>query len=141
MAKNLLMTLIVSMLAFVSNAQSGTSGKQHKIVFHLMNDDTTVHKMLMKQVNNVLVAAPDSKIEVVCHGPGINLLVTEKTKEREKIQQYKDKGVVFAACENTLKEKNIAKDKIIPEAIFVPAALIEIVTRQEEGWSYIKAGY
>lgn len=142
MSKNLLITLIVSMLSFVSNAQkSEVANKQHKIVFQLMSEDTLVHKILMRQLNNVLIVAPDAKIEVVCHGPGINLLVTEKTTEREKIQQFKTKGIVFAACENTLREKNIPKDKIVGEAIFVPAALIEIVTRQEEGWSYIKAGF
>ena len=117
------------------------SGQIHKIVFQLSSDDTLVHKGLMRQLNNVLNAAPDSKIEVVCHGPGINMLMQETTLVLDKIQLYKTKGVTFKVCENTLREKNISKDKIIAEAAFVPSALIEIVTRQEEGWSYIKAGF
>jgi intracellular sulfur oxidation DsrE/DsrF family protein len=32
-------------------------------------------------------------------------------------------------------------EKIIPEAGFVKAGIIEIVTKQEQGWSYIKSGF
>ena len=113
----------------------------HKIIFQLASEDTLVHKGLMRQLNNVLTAAPNAKIEVVCHGPGIYLLVNDKTTMLQKIQELKNKGVTFAACENTLKERNISKDKIIPEAFFVPSAIVEIVIKQEEGWSYIKSGF
>ena len=142
MTRSILFTLIVFSLPFFANAQNNRqSGKVHKVVFQLSSDDTLVHKGLMRHLNNVLTAAPDARIEVVCHGPGINLLVRDKATVYDKIQQMKARGVAFAACENTLKEKNIPKDKIIPEAIFVPSALIEIITRQEEGWSYIKSGF
>ena len=114
---------------------------QHRVVFQLTSEDTLVHKSLMKQLKNILTAAPDTKIEVVCHGPGINMLVIDKTFVHDKIQQMKTKGVLFMACENTLKERNISKDKIISEAFFVPSALVEIITKQEEGWSYIKSGF
>jgi intracellular sulfur oxidation DsrE/DsrF family protein len=117
------------------------AGKVHRIVFQLMSDDTTVHLSLMKQLNNVLTAAPETKLEVVCHGPGISLLMKEKTTMLKKIQDMKTKNVLFLACENTLKDKNIPKEKIIPEAGFVQSGIIEIVTRQEEGWSYIKSGF
>ena len=113
----------------------------HKIVFQLTSNDTMAHKSLMKQLNNITSVAPTTKIEVVCHGPGIYLLVNDKTTMLQKIQELKNKGVTFAACENTLKERNISKDKIIPEAFFVPSAIVEIVIKQEEGWSYIKSGF
>ena len=95
----------------------------------------------MRQLNNVFTAAPDSKIEVVCHGPGIHMLMVEHTVVLDKIRLLKTRGVTFTACENTLRERNISKDRIITEAGFVPSALIRIVTLQEEGWSYIKSGF
>jgi thiosulfate dehydrogenase len=79
--------------------------------------------------------------EVVCHGPGINLLHSDKTKFSEKIKQFTAQGIIFVACENTLKEKQIAKEKILPEAAFVLMGIGEIVKKQEQGWSYIKAGF
>ena len=140
--KKILLSALVLIAAFNGNAQSNKKPNRiHKIVFQLTSDDTLVHKGLMKQLNNVLTAAPNTKIEVVCHGPGINLLVTDKTTVYARIQEMKAKGVAFEACENTLKEKNIPKNKIIPEAGFVPSAIVETVIRQEEGWSYVKSGF
>ena len=139
--KKLVLSLLVLIAAIVGNAQNNKhSNKVHKIVFQLASDDSLVHKGLMKQLNNVLTAAPNAKIEVVCHGPGIYMLIQEKTTVQDKIQEMKKRGIVFAACENTLKDRNISKDKVIAEAVIVPSALIEIITKQEQGWSYIKAG-
>lgn len=117
------------------------STKQHKIVFQLTTDDTLAHKSLMKQLNNITTVAPDTKIEVVCHGPGLNMLVINKTTVQEKILQMKSKGIVFVACEFSMSERKITKENIIPEADFVKAGIIEIVTKQEEGWRYIKSGF
>ncbi len=125
----------------LKNTSAAKTSNQHKVVIQLTSEDSLVHKSLMKQLNNILTAAPDTKIEVVCHGPGISMLVIDKTTVHDKIQQMKSKGVVFMACENTLRERNIPKEKIISEAGFVPSALVEIITKQEEGWSYIKAGF
>ena len=83
----------------------------------------------------------DVAIAVVCHSPCINLLHTDKTKFSEKIKQVTAQGITFFACENTLKEKQIAKEKILPEAVFVQMGIGEIVEKQEQGWSYIKAGF
>jgi len=143
MSKKILITtcLVALSIAVFAQSKKHPVDKTHKIVFHLSSDDTLVHKSLMKQLKNVLIAAPKTKIEVVCQGPGIYMLVLDKSLVHDKIKMFKTNGVAFTACENTLRERNISKDKIIPEAGFVPSALIKIVTLQEEGWSYIKAGF
>jgi uncharacterized protein len=143
MSKKILLVICSMALSLALFAQINKEpvDRIHKIVFHLSSDDTLVHKGLMKQLNNVLIAAPGSIIEVICHGPGLTMLLRENTLVLDKIQLFKTKGVAFQACENTLREKNISKEKIINEAGFVPSALIAIVIRQEEGWSYIKAGF
>ena len=48
---------------------------------------------------------------------------------------------MFLACENTIKERNLDRTKVIAEAGYVKAGIIHIVERQEDGWSYIKAGF
>jgi intracellular sulfur oxidation DsrE/DsrF family protein len=57
------------------------------------------------------------------------------------MQQMKKKGVTFVACEFSMSERKVTKEKIIAEADFVKAGIIEIVTKQEAGWSYIKSGF
>ncbi len=113
---------------------------EHRIVIQFTSGDTAVHKMLLRQLGNILNAAPNSKVEVVCHGPGISLLQKSKAAFPDKVVDYRTKGIQFVACENTLKEKKIDKADIMPEAGFVPAGIIEIVKKQEQGWSYIRAG-
>ncbi len=142
MKNYLLLTALMLMSGFIfaQNESSDVDLAQHKIVFQLTSADTNVHKMLVRQLGNVLAAAPNSKIEVVCHGPGITMLTTRQTIVHPKVSELKGKGIDFVVCENTLKEKKVTKEEIIPEAAFVKAGIIEIVKKQEEGWSYIRAG-
>ncbi len=126
-----------------AGAQTDTSSDldmdPHQIVIQLTSPDTNVHKMLVRQIGNILAAAPNSKVEVVCHAGGINMLMTQHSKVLGKINELNSKGVAFIACENTMKEKKIMKEEVIPEAGYVKAGILEIVIKQEQGWSYIRA--
>ncbi|MBL7920711.1 MAG: DsrE family protein [Bacteroidia bacterium] len=113
----------------------------HKIVFQLTTADTLAHKALMKQLGNIKLVSPDTKIEVVCHGPGLDMLLINKTTVLKGIQASKEKGVEFMACEFSIKERKLEKSNIITEAGFVPAGILEIVSKQEDGWMYIKSGF
>lgn len=142
--KKLVFIVLTTLIVFNISAKSSKSKSKesvHKIVFQLTTNDTLAHKSLMKQLNNITSVAPTTKIEVVCHGPGLDMLVTGKTIVQEKIKQLKAIGVDFIACEFSMKERNVPIEKIIPEAGFVKAGIIEIVTKQEQGWSYIKSGF
>ena len=141
--KNFISIIALMFTSAWMNAQTESADvdlAQHKIVFQLTSADTNVHKMLVRQLGNVLAAAPNSMVEVVCHGPGIAMLTAKQTVVHPKVSELKGKGINFVVCENTLKEKKVAKEEIIPEAGFVKAGIIEIVKKQEEGWSYIRAG-
>jgi hypothetical protein len=99
------------------------------------------HKALMKQMGNILAVSPSTKIEIVCHGPGLEMLMINKSIVKDKIEVFKNKGVVFNACEFSMKERNVSKTNMIESASYVPAGIIEIVSKQEQGWSYIKSGF
>lgn len=140
--KNLLLLVALLMLSRPVFSQSGAVKQilEHKIVFQLTSGDSTAHKQLMKQFNNILSVAPNTKIEVVCHGAGLDMLLTGKSIVEEKIKALAERGVVFNACEFSIKERKVDRSKIISASGFVPAGIIEIVSKQEQGWSYIKAG-
>lgn len=134
-----LLVLFAFLLASVSFAQD--SARQHRIIMQLTSGDTLVQKGLMRQLKNMKEAAPSMKLEVVCHGPGMDLLLSDRSIVQPKITEFAGKGVVFLACENTIKERNLDRTKVIAEAGYVRAGIIHIVERQEDGWSYIKAGF
>lgn len=114
----------------------------HKIVMQLTSSDTLVHKGLLKQLKNLKAGWGDSvAIEVVCHGPGIEFLMKEKSNKVNQINSMMSKNVRFVACENTLKAKNIGKSQLMLNLEYVVMGIAEIVEKQEQGWSYIKAGF
>jgi intracellular sulfur oxidation DsrE/DsrF family protein len=146
MRKLLLAFLVLMNLnnAFAQDAAANLTQKNasiHKIVFQLSTEDTLAHKALMKQLNNITTVAPDTKIEVVCHGPGLNMLISSKTTVLLKIRELVKKDIQFVACEFSMKERNVDKTAIVQESGFVKAGIIEIVEKQEAGWSYIKSGF
>ncbi|MDZ7899296.1 MAG: DsrE family protein [Arcicella sp.] len=133
--------LFVMATGIINNANAQIKEKEHKIVFHLASGDTLVHKALVKQIANVLDYWQTAKIEVVVHNNGIGFMKIEEAKTAKEIQALNTKGVVFAVCENTLKQRKIEKSQILTNATFVPVGIAEIVLKEEDGWSYIKAGF
>ena len=139
MKKYLLLILFLAG-AFTAHAQDKPP-RQHRIVMQLVSGDTLVQKGLMRQLGNMLEASPTMKLEVVCHGPGMDLLMSDRSTVADKVKRFSERGIVFLACENTIKEKKLDRSKVLPEAGYVQAGIIHIVERQEDGWSYIKAGF
>ncbi|MDI9874036.1 DsrE family protein [Flectobacillus rivi] len=124
-----------------SFSQKTKKMNEHAIVFHLATPDTAAYRALTKQLNNVLEVWPTAKLEVVVHNKGIGFMKKEGNVLTSQIEALTQKGVVFAVCENTMKSQKITKDQILTVAQYVPVALIELALKQEEGWSYIKAGF
>lgn len=132
----LVCTFLISGLAFAQE-----SPRQHRIIMQLTSGDTLVHKGLMRQLKNMKEAAPNMHLEVVCHGPGMDLLMSDRSIVAGKVKEFAGKGVAFMACDNTIRERQLDPSKVLPEAGHVKAGIIHIVERQEDGWSYIKAGF
>jgi uncharacterized protein len=140
MKKLLLLSLLALGLLTSAHAQDAPA-RQHRIVMQLVSGDTLVHKGLMRQLRNMLEAAPTMQMEVVCHGPGMDLLMSDRSIVADKVKHFNERGIVFLACENTITERKLDRALILPEAGYVKAGIIHIVERQEDGWSYIKAGF
>lgn len=144
MNKKILIALAIGLSAFQMSAQTPATSATtpHRVVIQLTSNDTLVWKGLMNNIKNLKNGWGDSvTIEVVANGPGIEFLVSGKTTQQDKIAYFKSKGVVFLGCENTLIERKISKETIIPEAGFVKMGIGEVILKQEQGWSYIKVGF
>ena len=114
--------------------------KKHKVVMQVSKVDPAAQLKVIGQINNILKALPDTQIEVVCHSEGLPMLVTAQSKVAAYVRELHVQGVVFAACENTMKRNKLTKEDLLPESITVPSGLAEIILKQEAGWTYIKAG-
>jgi intracellular sulfur oxidation DsrE/DsrF family protein len=131
----------VAAFSFAKPAANEQEKKGHRIVFQLTTPDTSAYRALTRQINNVLEGWPNAQIEVVAHNKGISMLHRQKSNVAPELEALQSRGVQFVACEQTLKQQKLAKSDILPLAGFVERGLLEIVTKQEQGWAYIKAGF
>ncbi len=132
----------LSAIMFLMSVCVSAQPKQHKIVFDLVSSDTADQSGVLRQINNIFNAAPNSKVEVVFHGKAVYALTKEKSTIKAKIDDLaKNKQVVFAACNNSMKRLQLTPADLISSATVVPVAMLELAEKQEEGWSYIKAGH
>lgn len=131
--------LAVLLLSVITGAVAQTAEPKHKLVMQLNTSDTLIWKGLMNNLKNLKAGWGDSvKVEVVVHGPGVQFMMKDKTTQADKIAQFKKMGIEFVVCENTLRERNVSKEQLLPEAGFVKMGVGEIILKQEAGWSYIK---
>lgn len=133
MKKSILLTLFVALFSFAANAQS------HKVVIQLNTSDTLVWHGALKNISNLQTAlGASTQIELVAHGSGISILVDGKTTQKAKIAELAATGVLFKACENTIRERKIDRATILPQVGIVPSGVAEVVLKQEAGWAYLK---
>jgi intracellular sulfur oxidation DsrE/DsrF family protein len=116
--------------------------KAQKIVFDFTKNDTANFSTMIRHATNIMALTGNAQLEIVCHGPGLDMLMKEKSTVQKEIGELQSKyNIVFAACEATMKRRGVDKSQLVPNIITVPAALLEISAKQQEGWSYVKEGY
>ncbi len=137
----LILTIIGTSVLYAQQADGVVDLKKHKIVMQFSDSDSLSQASVVGQVKNIRAAWPNAQVEVVCHGPGLDLLIAAKSKVNNQVAEWSGKGVVFAACNNTMKRRNIKSEDLLPSIIVVPSAIIELTLKQEKGWAYIKGGH
>ena len=107
------------------------SSANHRIVFQLTDGQADTHVKFLRQLNNILEAAPNAQLAVVTHGMGVDLLRIEKNGLEKELVKLKDMGVEFIVCQNTMKQRNLQQSYFLAWISYVPSAILEIVIRQE----------
>ena len=64
-----------------------------KVVVHINVPEPGVQGAGLKNVTNLLKEAPDTQVEVVCHGAGIGLVEKARTDHAEAVEALIEKGV------------------------------------------------
>ena len=129
--------MLMSMIAFAGFAQE----KKLSVVWDLSSADTTIQAAVFRQINNARAQVPDLQVEVVFHGQAILAVLNDSLQFASRVQLAKEKGVTLAVCNNSLKRLKIDPSKLMPETTVVPSAVAELIKKQSEGWSYLKASH
>ena len=139
--KKTISILFLSVMALLfTNSIHAQAIKEHKVVIQLNTADTASWSSTIGNIRNLQKIWPNNiSIEVVAHGKGLDLIVANKTHLANDVNALSKDGVVFAACENSMRKHNVTKADLLPVAITVPSGVAELVLKQEQGWAYLKA--
>lgn len=134
--------LILSLFLVVLATSVWSQAKPAKIVFDITSKDTLDHQTVMRHVSLMAKAYPESQFEVVVYGGALPMFLKDKSTVAKGIEELSiNKNVSFKACEGTMKRYNADKSMLVPGVGTVPDAIMEIVTKQSEGWGYIKEAH
>jgi intracellular sulfur oxidation DsrE/DsrF family protein len=110
-----------------------------KVILAMNQGDSINQIWLARQLYNLKIALPDAQVEVVCYGYGLRTLIGETSRIQEDIAKLQDKGVVFAACENSMSSAHVTLTNLVPRCTTVRAGIAHVVLRQAAGWQYVDA--
>jgi hypothetical protein len=128
--------------ALAGSAQTPASTKKHKIVMEMSLAGMDAWKHSVGHIG-VLRAAfkEDVQIEMVCLGEGLAILQKADTELQASLMKHAEAGVVFAACQNSMRARKVTTQDLLPFAVEVPSGLGEVVLKQEAGYSYLKLSF
>jgi uncharacterized protein len=112
----------------------------YKVVFDLTSRDTVDQKNMIRWLKEISESNPDAKMEVVMYAKGLELAVKDKSLVADDVTKLAaNKNISFSVCAVAMKNNNITADQLLPGIHIVPDGIYEIITKQREGWGYIKA--
>ncbi len=131
--------LFVLSLVVLSLGTSYSQKAPYWVVFDLTSRDSLDQKAAVRWVSEVTKADPNAKVEVVMYGKGFELVMPDRSHFIAEVKEAaKNPNVAFKACQVALHANKVERNQILPEAQTVPDGIYEIISKQHEGWGYIK---
>ena len=119
--------------------ENNATSARTRVVFQVSDDDAKKWNLALNNVKNVQQELGEANvdIEVVAYGPGIGMLKFESAVA-ERVDEAVKSGVKIVACENTMKAQKLGKADMMSSIAYVPAGVIELIRKQNEGFAYIR---
>lgn len=110
-----------------------------KLVLHVDTADDRLGVAARNAANalKALAGAPAS-IVLVANGPAVQLLGKANPDYAAPLANLMGQGVRVRACGNSMSDFSLFPDFLAPGCEVVPAAIVELVRLQAEGYAYVK---
>ena len=114
----------------------------YRVVFDLTGRDSLEQKAVMRWIKEISAEHPGAELEVVMYGKGYELAMPEKsTMKAEVTEALKNPNVSLRVCEGAMRNNKIEKSQLFTGVGTVPDGIYEIISKQREGWGYIKVAH
>ena len=126
--------------ATVLHAQAQLAATQRaRVVIQVSDSDQGKWNLALNNAKNIQtdLGAPNVDIEIVTYGPGIDMLKLD-SPVGGRIGEATTAGVKGIACENTMRGQKLTRPDMLNGISYVPAGVVELMSRQQQGWAYIR---
>ncbi len=127
-------------MAFAADAKSTAAmPAKNRLVIQVSDADPKKWNLALNNAKNVQMdlGAENVDIEIVVYGPGIGMLKADSAVGK-RVEEARAKGMMVVACENTMRAQELTYDHMLPKIGYVPAGVVEIMQKQQQGWAYIR---
>ncbi len=130
---------MAALLPSIASAQARPQGAKNKVVFQVSDADPAKWGLALNNIHNLQtdLGADDTELELVAYGPGIGMLKGDSAMAK-RISAALKSGVKVVACENTMKAQKLVYADMLPDIGYVPAGVVELMRKQQEGFAYIR---
>jgi uncharacterized protein len=118
---------------------AGQASARNRVVMQVSDADPGKWNLALNNARNVQtdLGAKNVEIEIVAYGPGIGM-IKAGSPVAPRIEEAIQGGMRIVACENTMTNLKLTKSQMLPDLVYVPAGVVEIMQRQQQGWAYIR---
>ena len=137
--RHLMLGFVMAFAVLTHSAVSMAAQQKAKIVLQVSDNDPAKWNLALNNARNAQddLGKDNIDIEIVVYGPGIHMLRMEATTAT-RVTQAIQSGISIVACENTMTAQKINKADMHDAISYVPAGVIQLMKRQQQGWAYIR---
>jgi uncharacterized protein len=136
MKKNLMGLVLATTMAASS---AWAAGAQDRMVIQVSDGDPKKWNLALNNARNAFkdLGKDNVQIEIVAYGPGIGMLKMDAVTAG-RVEEAIKSGISIVACENTMTAQKLVKDDMNESISYVPAGVVQLMRRQQDGWAYIR---
>ena len=137
--RHLMLGFVMAFAVLTHSAVSMAAQQKAKIVLQVSDNDPAKWNLALNNARNAQddLGKDNIDIEIVVYGPGIHMLRMDATTAT-RVTQAIQSGISIVACENTMTAQKINKADMHDAISYVPAGVIQLMKRQQQGWAYIR---
>lgn len=131
--------LVVLAGAGHAQAQAQQGATRSRVVIQVSDAETMKWNLALNNARNIQadLGTANVDIEIVAYGPGIGMLKLDSSVANG-VGEATAAGVKIMACENTMQARRLARGDMLNGIGYVSSGVVEIMRRQEQGWSYLR---
>ena len=120
-------------------AASAYAADMNKVVIQVSDADPAKWHLALNNARNFVkdLGKDNIDLEIVAYGPGIGMLKAE-SEVGNRVAETVESGIPVLACQNTMRNQKLTKDDMLASVGYVPAGVVEIMQKQQQGYVYLR---